>query len=113
VFARGFPPPDTNLQWMGQGFAVPDVMTSPTSGRHVRRAKVKALRGDRFQCVSGFWVEKAALDYRWYRNGRRIRGAVKVRYQAVAADQGKRLSCKVIASNTGGKRILTSRARVV
>jgi len=113
VFARGFPPPDTDLEWMGQGFAPPDVMTSATSGRYVRRAKVQPLRGDHFRCTSGFWVEKASLDFRWYRNGHRIRGAVKAKYHAGPADQGKRLSCKVIASNSGGKRVLSSRARRV
>lgn len=113
VFARGFPPPATDLQWMGQAFAPPDVMTSTYSGRYVQRAKVRGLPRERYRCTSGFWVEKAKLEYRWFRNGNRIRGAVKVRYRAVAADEGKRLSCKVIASNSGGKRVLTSRPRRV
>ncbi len=110
VWVRGWPPETADLVWMGQGFARPDVMTSPWSGKAVDEASIKKLTNHRLRCDSGFWVEASSRSFAWFRNGAKIPGATKQVYQWGAADQGMKLTCKVTGKNAGGgnQRTLTS-----
>lgn len=104
TFTTGNPSPD-QCQFADQP-GKPDVMTSPSSGRYVLHTHTHRLAHHRLRCVSGFWVEARSLAYRWYRDGHRIRGASGAVYRRVAADTGHHVTCRVLATNTVGTRVL-------
>jgi secreted trypsin-like serine protease len=70
--------------------------------------------GARLACAGGTWKHSGALHltYRWLRNGRPVAHGAAARYTVVAADAGKRLSCRVTAA-AGGRRASTTTAAVV
>lgn len=103
TFTTGDPTPD-ECQYVDQP-AEPDVVTSPSSGRYVTHTRTQRLAHDRLRCVSGFWVEARSLSYRWYRSGKLI-GTTGSVHKLVAADQGHRLTCRVLATNRIGTRSL-------
>lgn len=115
VYARGFPPPDTDLRWLGQSGAAPAVLTSRFSGDLVRRARVTPLSRHRLRCDSGFWVEARTTSYSWYRGTTKVRGASGKTYRWTAADAGRRFSCRVTGRSDLADRstTLTSRPRRV
>lgn len=107
--------PATTFTWLGQA-GPPAVMTSPTSGVAVTRAKVtgRTSAGSVMTCATGYWVDASRRTYRWTRNGLTIRGAIHPSYRLVSADRGKRIACQVVATNaTGSDLTLTSPARKV
>ena len=112
IYTRGdFPA--TDFVWPSQTKA-PSVMTGPTSGKVVKRAHVAgSLRiGSKAACVSGYWVEASAFNYRWERNGHRIAGATAKHYRLVGRDDHERISCQVTGADaTGHKRVLISPSR--
>lgn len=59
--------------------------------------------GRSLSCSAGSWSGKpTSYGYQWKRNGSTIPGATKPTYTALAADQGKILTCTVTASNVAG-----------
>ncbi|MFN8195357.1 MAG: hypothetical protein U0R80_13870 [Nocardioidaceae bacterium] len=107
--------PDTDYTWQAQ-LAAPSVLTGPATGVPVARAQVvgRVAPGGTVGCRSGYWAEAARLRYGWTRNGHPIAGATHRFYDVVRADAGKRLACRVVASNsTGVDTTLRSRARDV
>lgn len=112
IYTRGTYP-DTDFAWLGQSQG-PSVMTSPTSGSVVNRARVAgSLRiGTKGTCASGYWVETSSLSYRWERNGNRIRGETAKRYRLVSRDDGQHISCEVEGVDSAAQsRVLTSPSR--
>ncbi|MCZ3388996.1 MAG: hypothetical protein LH645_07695 [Actinomycetia bacterium] len=112
IYTRGTYP-DTDFAWLGQSQG-PSIMTSPTSGSVVNRARVAgSLRiGTRATCASGYWVETSSISYRWERNGNRIRGATAKKYRLVSRDDGEKVSCEATgADSTGQTRVLNSPSR--
>lgn len=103
VYARGGPPSGTDLAWLGQNFVRPDVMTSATSGKSLRKAKMKKVRAGVLRCQSGLWVEARTIKHAWFRAGKKIKGAKKPKYRLVARDKGKKLSCKVTGKDDAGR----------
>lgn len=57
--------------------------------------------GSRLTAVPGEWSPQARLSYRWYRNGKTIKGKKKATYTLVKADRGKRISVRVRGTLAG------------
>ena len=49
------------------------------------------------------WSPAAEFSYQWYRNGRAIAGATASTYLLTAADKGKKIRVRVLASAIGMK----------
>lgn len=47
------------------------------------------------------WTSKATLNYQWLRDGEEIPGATKSTYKIQAADEGRQLQARVVASKPG------------
>ncbi|MEI7779180.1 MAG: hypothetical protein WCJ42_07105 [Actinomycetes bacterium] len=77
-------------------------------------AKVAAAphKGVNVTCSSA-WTDAASVAYRWLRNGGLIAGPVAATYKPVAADVGKKLSCRVTGKNLTGSTVSTSAGRTV
>jgi hypothetical protein len=71
--------------------------------------------GARLACAGGTWKHSGTLHltYRWLRNGVPVAHGTAARYTIVAADQGKRLSCRVTATASGLKAGKTTAAVLV
>jgi len=70
--------------------------------------------GEQLTCIpTGFSGNGVDLTYEWLRNGVLIEGADEASYTAVAADQGRNVSCRVTASNSAGDADSTSEAVTV
>mgnify|MGYP000846091499 CR=1 FL=1 len=62
----------------------------------------KARVGRKLTAKPGTWSPvPQALSYRWYRNGKAIKGATQVSYKLKKADRGKRIKVKVTATKSG------------
>lgn len=73
--------------------AIVKAATPKVSGKAVVGAKLKAKAGS--------WDKGVALSYRWYRNGKAIKGATKAGYTIAKADKGKTLRVKVTGTKSG------------
>lgn len=61
----------------------------------------------------GSWLAGPTFKYRWLRGGKPIKGATRKTYRLHSADRGKRISCRVTATNaTGSTSIRTASLRV-
>lgn len=70
--------------------------------------------GRTLTCVPGGWGDPAArIQYAWLRSGRVVASRVGTTYRVGRADQGRRIACRVTASNAISKATATSRARSV
>ena len=70
--------------------------------------------GETLTCVpSGFSGNGVLLRYQWLRDGAAIGGAGSQTYVPVAADVGRAVSCRVLASNSAGDADSTSEALTV
>jgi hypothetical protein len=69
--------------------------------------------GGRTRCDPGNWKGAHALAYQWLRSGKAIANATTPRYRIAPADGGRRLSCRVTATATGGGKTtaISPRAR--
>ena len=111
VYARGWPPPYTDLAWLGQATAKPAVMKDAWSGKAVRKAKIVKRSKHRLRCESGFWVETSKVEYQWLRDGKKIQGARKSVYKWDAADEGHKLRCKVTGKSKAAHKSKTIRSK--
>jgi hypothetical protein len=59
------------------------------------------------------WTDAATLTVRWLRGGATIPGATAATYRPKAADQGRLLTCRVLATDGAGSTTSTSLARKV
>ena len=50
----------------------------------------------------GTWLATTSYRYRWLRNGTAIKGATRTSYKLRRTDRGKRISCRVTATNAAG-----------
>ena len=50
----------------------------------------------------GTWRATTSYRYRWLRNGTAIKGATRTSYKLRRTDRGKRISCRVTATNAAG-----------
>jgi len=55
--------------------------------------------------VRGWKPAPVKVTYRWYRGGKRIRGATKATYRVVRKDAGKKITARVKASKAGYKKM--------
>jgi hypothetical protein len=72
-----------------------------------------AVVGDDLSCSSGSWrgdPAPVAFTYTWLRDGAPIAGASESSYTAQSADEGRAISCKVVATNVAGNQIGTGQA---
>jgi hypothetical protein len=70
--------------------------------------------GETLTCMpSGFSGNGVFLRYQWLRDGAAIGGAGSQSYVPVAADVGREVSCRVLASNSAGEADSTSGALTV
>ncbi len=58
--------------------------------------------------VAGWSPAPSTVTYQWLRNGRKIRGATKARYQLARADRGKRITVRVTGTRGGYKPVTTT-----
>jgi len=70
------------------------------------KPKVKGTKkvGRTLKVSRGSWTTGTKFSYRWYRNGKAIKGATKVKYKLKAADAGKRIKVKVTGKKSGYAR---------
>lgn len=61
--------------------------------------KVKV--GKKLKAHRGTWSPTPRYSYRWYANGKRIKGATKSRYKITKSRKGKRITVKVTGKRTG------------
>lgn len=57
--------------------------------------------GKTLKVRKGSWTTGTKFSYRWYRNGKAIKGATKSSYKLKKADAGKRIKVKVTGKNPG------------
>lgn len=73
----------------------------------------KAQVGTVLTCGKGVWLNKpTSFAYSWLRNGSTIKGRTTARYRLTRADVGKRIRCRVTATNQAGSTAAASK-RVV
>jgi hypothetical protein len=67
--------------------------------------------GATLHCESGAWsgTQPISFEYEWLRNGSKIASASGGEYKVQSADEGTSISCKVTASNSGGKETALSK----
>ena len=76
----------------------PGYITSLTRPKILGTRKV----GSRLKATKGTWsVSTSVYRYRWYRNGKAIRGATGRTYRLTRADRGKRMTVRVYVKATG------------
>jgi hypothetical protein len=69
------------------------------------------VTGAKISCAPGSWRnDPASFAYRWLRAGSPIAGATASSYRVVKADEGRRVACRVTASNPPGSTVATSAA---
>jgi hypothetical protein len=60
-------------------------------------------------CAPGSWRnDPVSFGFRWLRAGSPIAGAVGATYRLVKTDEGRRIACRVTASNPPGSTVATS-----
>ncbi len=67
--------------------------------------------GDEITCSTGAWSGEASelsFVYEWLREGTSIEGATSAKYTVTTADEGYRLSCRVVATNSFGSASASS-----
>ncbi|MBS1675991.1 MAG: hypothetical protein JST08_01270 [Actinobacteria bacterium] len=69
--------------------------------------------GETLTCNNGTWANSPSFGYEWLRNGTPISGATFQSYELVAADEGKALQCRVIATNSESTATAVSANAVV
>ncbi len=64
----------------------------------------KVAIGKLAKVSTGTWVGAASITYKyqWYRGSAKIKGATKSSYKVAKADKGKKLSCRVTATDRAG-----------
>lgn len=86
------------------------VAPRPYSGPALSAAPRK---GTAVSCSVVWAGASGAVSYRWLRNGSVISGATAASYTPKAADVGKQLACRSVATNSAGTSRVTSAARKV
>ncbi len=70
-----------------------------------------AAVGSVLTTTNGTWTNSpTSYAYAWLRDGTAISGATSATYTVASADEGKSLTCRVTATNTGGSASATSNA---
>lgn len=73
------------------------------------KIKGKARVGARLTVNTGSWSPAPAFTFRWYANGKAIKGATGTKLKLTSKLKGKRISVKIVATKTGyNTRSLTS-----
>ena len=106
AFARSSPGAGIGL-WDFNVFGPADV---PPSNTVTPTVSGTPKVGKTLSCSSGTWTgsEPLSFTYRWLRNGAPITGAISNAYTAKWADAGRKVSCRVRASNAAGSASATS-----
>jgi hypothetical protein len=65
------------------------------------KVKGNPVVGAKIVAKAGTWRVRATLSYRWYRDGKPIKGAIKATYRLKAADAGTRVWVAVKATRPG------------
>jgi hypothetical protein len=88
-----------NSNQSGQGEETTQILkfSKSASPKITGTAKV----GKKLKVKAGAWNPKPKLTYRWYANGKAIKGATKASYKLKKAQKGKRITVKVTASKSG------------
>ena len=68
--------------------------------------------GEELKCEPGEWTGTPTpeLSYQWLLNGSPIRGATTRKLEVIVADEGRSISCKVIAKNSAGTESAISKS---
>jgi hypothetical protein len=68
--------------------------------------------GEELKCEPGEWTGTPTpeLSYQWLLNGSPIRGATTRKLEVIVADEGRAISCKVIAKNSAGTESAISKS---
>ncbi len=66
--------------------------------------------GRKLKVNRGTWLYASTFQYRWLRNGTRIKGTIHTTYRLRRADIGKRVSCRVTAANVIGSTTVRTRS---
>jgi|GEM_PF-6485302 len=77
-----------------------------TSGRHESGHTVRAVRAEN----GGSWTKGTKVTYRWYRNGKAIKGATKSSYKIQKADRGTTLTVRATGTKYGYASASSSRS---
>jgi hypothetical protein len=80
-----------------------ELVPVPLKTRRAPRILGRPAVGARLVCAGGTWKHSGSLHltYRWLRNGTPVAHGRAARYTVAAADEGKRLSCRVSAAASG------------
>jgi hypothetical protein len=79
-----------------QGASAAKALTGATP-----KIKGKARVGTKLKAVKGKWTAKSKISYRWYRDGKAIKGAKSATYKVKSADAGAKITVKVTAKKAG------------
>lgn len=67
--------------------------------------------GRRLTVVRGTWTSGTAFSYRWYANGKAIKGATRTTYTPTKGVKGKRITIKVTGKRSGYTTVTRTSAR--
>lgn len=65
-------------------------------------------QGQTLTCSNGTWTKSPTLTRQWLRDGVVIPGATAATYVLALADVGAKISCSVIATNSGVQTVVTT-----
>ncbi|HAM43946.1 MAG TPA: hypothetical protein DCM67_02840 [Propionibacteriaceae bacterium] len=91
----------TGYETMTQISAAVTVAKADFSAVSKPKIKGKARVGARLSVNTGKWSPAPAFTFRWYANGKAIKGATGTRLKLTGKLKGKRISVKVVATKTG------------
>ena len=67
--------------------------------------------GRKLTLVRGTWTSGTSFSYRWYVNGKAIKGATKSSYTLTKGTKGKRITVKVTGRRSGYTTVTRTSAR--
>ncbi|MGE4426879.1 MAG: hypothetical protein AB7G37_10555, partial [Solirubrobacteraceae bacterium] len=71
-----------------------------------------AVVGQTLTCTDGTWDDATSFTRQWLRDGEVIPGATDSTYTLTAADQGRRVTCVVVAAGDDALQVAESRAAI-
>jgi hypothetical protein len=73
---------------------------------HQPKIAGKAIAGKKVRAILGSWTKGTTVTYRWYRNGKVIKGATSKAYTLRQADVGKRIVVKATGTKAGYAKVV-------
>jgi beta-glucosidase len=87
------------------GLSVDVAPTVPTLAASVPKITGTASVGKTLKIAKGTWTKGAKFTYRWYANGKAIKGATKASLKLKAAQKGKKITVRVTGKLSGYAKV--------